>query len=88
MNIISALMIRYEEIGKTQWFLTSTTCDKDSFSTLTKTVLMIVHNVLKESLSHVVGVKNNYVFPISSYEYFFLKKKSLRFKTKILKGIH
>jgi hypothetical protein len=46
MNIISALMIRYEEMGETQWFLTPATCHKDSLCTSTKSVLMIVHNVL------------------------------------------
>ncbi len=30
MNIISALMITYEQMGETQWFLTSTKRDKDS----------------------------------------------------------
>jgi hypothetical protein len=60
-------MIIYEEMGETQWFLTPTTCHKDSLSTLTKSVLMIVHNVLNEFLWHVVGVRDHWVSPISSY---------------------
>jgi hypothetical protein len=51
-------MIRYEEMGETQWFLTPIKCDEDSFSTLTRSVLMIVHNLLNESLSHLIGVRN------------------------------
>jgi hypothetical protein len=59
-------MIRYEEMGETQWFLTPIKCDKDSFSTLTRSVLMIVHNLLNESLSHLIGVRNYCVSHISS----------------------
>ncbi len=55
MNIFSALMIRYEEMGETQWFLTPTTCDKDC------------EQCTEGILSHVVGVRNHCVSPISSY---------------------